>query len=68
MNGVTYSIVFRWKKVPLTEEQVDYMGSMGQFRDYAKAFNAYGMLQETLGNDWEIWINRNTENCEQVYP
>lgn len=68
MNGVTYRIVFRWKKVPLTEEQVDYMGSMGQFRDYAKAFNAYEMLQETLGNDWEIWINRNTENCEQVYP
>ena len=68
MDGVTYSIVFRWKNVPLTEESADYYGSMGEFRRLDKATDAYVMLQRLLGDEWELWINRNTEKCEKVFP
>ena len=68
MDKTTFRIVFKWKKVPFGKEQVDYMGSMGDFRDFSEAVDAYAMLRDTLGPDWAVWINKNTENCELVFP
>ena len=68
MNREEYEIVFRWKKVPLTEESSDYYGSMGAFRDYDKARVAWRMLSDLLGDDWEVWINMNVKSCMKVYP
>lgn len=65
---VTYTVVFRWKKVPLDKEQADYIGSMGDFKDYSEAVKAFVMLKHALGDDWEFWINKHEEGCEQMFP
>lgn len=68
MERTEYEVVFRWKNVPLTEEQSDYYGSMGAFTDRKKAIDAWNMIADLLGDDWEVWINMKTEICKKIFP